>query len=1027
MKRYQSVGLIFLLTWSTLLFSAEKPSFMDKNTTLSTSVCDLFPNTAQSWQGNTNNFFLSNLGGPSTSFIGNTENNSVGFDNLVINEFSNDLYTPENQKRSSRCNDQGTTCLLNGEFARPYTESFTVPSGISRKFNYITQGRDKVFNKPTYFNSTYGAPYYGLFVNNNTILTFTSGEYWFDSINIMIDGEIHIDGDVTFHIKDELWVGGKVLQKENSSLMIFSYREGGCPKPKYLPDYIPDIYWAPFNDYQRINLDKGAIIEGHIYSQGPVQLSNNAQLIGSLTACQLKMSNKAQIIGKPLQICDPSKDYTLKVTPKMDYSLTCERIPVTFTVEDDNGPVSGFNESFSALINAKNHGAACWSTSADKSVPADCSITGSTFIDGEKTLYLDSADLDVFDVTASSDDLNETEKEHFEFVPFKFDIDTVQVIANKSQNFDINVLACNEGSAYVVQDYNGSKKLDVSSYTLDSPNPSEGVRTDLELAGKINPSQIDLTFNQGIATTSLIYQEAGSAHFTLSDPTFTCPSGYDCNDYPVDSGVLSADVNIEARPWKLEICSDVTMDGNSSGGSALVAAGDVFSLKVKPVRYGSEADACQLPVTQNFFKPSAPQALITALAPTLDTPPSSIGGLLGTLSPLLSFANDSYVGSHSTSHYLFENMTYDDVGSIQFNLEASSVGFYDDIQGGIPDGSRSVGRFYPAYFEITDTIWDYPEKQGSESGRYIYMGQNFTDVSFEVTAYNSSGVETENYGLFSNGLKASFSLVDLSSGEHSERLNITDADLEASYWGNGALWKVTGLGDAITWKKKQVTDGASPLLTKEDGPFNMDGNSNSVTTVLGLKINGVDPVSFNATPVVPVVTEQELLSQPEVRYGRMVLDSVGTAVGKTVTVPLRVEYWSGKSFVLSDTDDASKFEGEKHCKQTVWPDPIQSSDTILKGSNAVVQGADVTHLVADANNSTLREQVRFWLRLASSSPQTSEANVNCESGYIEQPWLQYNWRGQGDEDPSTVVTFGIYRGNDRVIFRGESNIIGTSN
>ncbi|UTV28031.1 hypothetical protein NNL38_01530 [Photobacterium atrarenae] len=44
-------------------------------------------------------------------------------------------------------------------------------------------------------------------------------------------------------------------------------------------------------------------------------------------------------------------------------------------------------------------------------------------------------------------------------------------------------------------------------------------------------------------------------------------------------------------------------------------------------------------------------------------------------------------------------------------------------------------------------------------------------------------------------------------------------------------------------------------------------------------------------------------------------------------------------------------------------------------------------------------------------------------GTVEsQPWLLYNWRDKGGENPSALVTFGAYRGNDRVIYRGEKGI-----
>lgn len=770
---------------------------------------------------------------------------------------------------------------------------------------------------------------------------------------------------------------------------------------------------------------KGADVCGTVTS-----LSGETDFSKAKLYCGLNDANCNDFSNCPVSpsddICNispPSDNYILTITPVEQYSLVCNDVEFNVLVMTDSDiptPVIGkeialqFDQSKLALLSSN--------LVTDNNGEVKLSFS-----------KLDKQKIETIAVKASlQGDSNVTDEGEVHYVPYMFDTSSTKVIANLSHSFEIKVLACDNNNVDITKNYEGKKLLDVSTYKLIKPNSNDGIRTDFQLADQTNPSKIELIFDKGKATTNLTYQEAGEVSFILSDPSFICPPNFDCNDYPVDSDLLSTTINIESRPWKLVVCSGVPINGNSDddSSSALVAAGEPFSLQVKPVRYGNNADVCQLPITQNFFASTAPTATIVALDPTLDSP---AGGVLGSLLLLSSsFEHDDHVTGISETgepdkYYLFENMTYDEVGSIQFNVEVSSIGFYDGIQGGIPDGSSAVGRFYPTYFEITDTIWDYPGNQGSVSGRYIYMDQNFTDVSFEVRAYNSSGTETENYGLFSDGLKASFSLVDLSSGEHSERLNITDADLDVSLWNSGSLWKVTGLGDTVTWKKKQITDGASPLLTKEDGPFNMSGNSNSVTTALGLKISGVDPVSFDSTSFSSAVADQELLSQPDVRYGRMVLDSVGTAVGQDVAVPLRVQYWNGNTFVLSNTDNASKFEGGEHCKQTVWPDPTQSSSTSLKGSNTVIQGSDVTNLVAEANNSSLREQVRFWLRLASTSPQTSETNVACESGYVGQPWLQYNWRGQGDEDPSTVVTFGIFRGNDRVIFRGESNIIGTSN
>ena len=973
------------------LHKSELAAFSMFKTDIGTDHCDLFPSAVQTWHGaSSSQLTIHDFGLIENAF----ESKYVGYDSSTM------VVTP-------------TSCLARDGVT---TQSCLSDENLSERLMLVAS---PVWPEPPQDLESIPLPNNGSGVlhlppgnykdleDNTGIykkIIFEKGTYWFKSIQLGSNGT---ELDITH---------GNGVTKINTGFIAIS----GNVTVNHTghPDNLQIIASGPAGG--AIIFSANNAFNALILAQSSVVISGHTVVKGAITSPLVTINGFGKLIGQSSCFDPPSKDYTLKVTPKIDYSLICERIPVTFTVEDESGNiVSNFNEDFSAILSPQEGKKACWATSANKTNKADCNISGSTFISGEKTLYLDSSDLGVFDVTASSDGLNEIIKEHFEFVPFKFNADTVKVIANKPQNFDVSVLACNGGSPDVVQDYSGSKTLEVSSYILDSPNSNDGIRTDFQLKKQTNPSKIELNFDEGKATTSLKYQEAGAINFTLSDSTFTCPSDFDCNDYPVHSDKLSGVINVESRPWKLAICSDVAVDGNSSGGSALVAAGESFSLKVKPVRYGNNADVCQLPITQNFFASTAPTATIKALDPTLDSP---AGGVVGTLSPLLSFERDNHEGSKTSSHYLFENMNYDEVGSIQFNVEVSSIGFYDDIQGGILDGGSAVGRFYPAYFGITKTVWDYPEKQGSGDSSFVYMDQNFTDVDFEVAAYSYLGTQTENYGLFDKSLKASFSLV----GEYATRLNITNTDLGVSHWNSGAFWRVNNLGHAAMWSKKEVTAITRNRATEADGPFNVKDNPNSITTELGLEIGGEDPVTFSKDNV---ITDAELLTQPDVRYGRMVLDSVGTSVGRDVSVPLRVEYWNGNTFVLSSTDGASKFDGEQYCKQTVWPDPIESSSTILKGSNTVIQGSDATNLVADANNSSLREQVRFWLRLASTSPQTSETNVDCSSGSPanEQPWLQYNWRGQGDEDPSTVVTFGIYRGNDRVIFRGESNIIGTSN
>ncbi|MDD9157371.1 MSHA biogenesis protein MshQ [Aliivibrio sp. S4TY2] len=1065
MKQYQSVGLLFLLTWSTLLFSAEKPLFMDKNTTLSTSVCDLFPNTVQSWQGNQNNFFYSDLSQTNIAFIDLLDGGKVGFDNLIINDYNNPIYTPDNQKRSSRCNDRNTVCELGDEFAPAYSANFigTIPSNIHIINDLPPSAVDVTYNQNTYFKSTYSSTHntIALSVAAGRTMTFKEGEYWFDSIQIAHDGKIIADGNVVFHVKDQLRVDGEIRQKEASSLVIFSYRKEGCPKPNNYPNGIPDLFWLPSMtnpsyDFQRVLLDNNAVVEAHIYAQGPLLLSDNSQIIGSVTACQIKMNKESKIIGRRLQNCD-SSNYQLVISPTSGKGLACDGIEIDFSLVDPNGNVvEGKGQKLQVISNPVDVGdrnSACWSDDGNITTPecnhADDSRFDTVFPSSGPavvTRYIHSKFLNSYNVSASvsSDNLTTIEGP-YEFIAKAISIvpsegvdgsDSNQV-AGRPYPFRLKIRGKENGNGNMLNCHIIKETADIDVTFSNSVLPvtsNENIEIKQEGNGWIEANRtLSVAFVNGVAggdesqadgSLKARLNDAGKAKLTVSaniqDKTFTTSEQF------------------YFRPFTAALCdqSSALPSYTDELNGAYLASGTDFNAYLKAVNwikgldtglygdgvpdYDNPSLVCSKAVTASYITHSEGMAQLS-LAAQLNYP---LSGEIGVITvdghPIANFSKEVTSENKNAS----TQMNWNEVGTLGFDVFQNN--YFNRSGFTIPSTFSKVGRFYPAYFSITTTEWDYPEEQGSIDGTYVYMGQNFTNVDFQVMSYSASGTDTINYGGFDESLKASFSLI----GDHAARLNITDVDLEASHWGNGALWQVSNLNHAVVWSRLNDSTLAGDITTKPDGPFNMNRNTSSITTALSLEISGEDPVSFDATSFDPAVIEQELLSQPDTRYGRMVLDSVGTSVGSDVNVPLRVEYWNGNSFVLSNKDDASKFEGEKYCKQTVWPDPTQSSSVILKGSNTVTQGSDVTNLVADANKSSLREQVRFWLRLANTSPQTSETNVNCQ-GILgsddKQPWLQFNWRGKGDEDPSAVVTFGIYRGNDRVIFRGESNIIGTSN
>ncbi|HBC3896441.1 TPA: hypothetical protein KD857_002799 [Vibrio parahaemolyticus] len=323
----------------------------------------------------------------------------------------------------------------------------------------------------------------------------------------------------------------------------------------------------------------------------------------------------------------------------------------------------------------------------------------------------------------------------------------------------------------------------------------------------------------------------------------------------------------------------------------------------------------------------------------------------------------------------------------------------------IQDAVATIGRFYPAYFNVTETNWDYPDNQGESA----YMGQAFDSVSFAVTAYNASGGATQNYGLFASGLKADFYL----SGEHSDRLNIANKDLGAKNW-SGAVWRKQW-NNSVQWSKP-----ISP-----DGPFNSKVVADtSTSTSIGLSLSNsggktssyIDPTLFrfkssiDGKEQLTTSVAQVLLAQPDVRFGRIDLDDVGGNQGSTLHVPLRVEYWNGSRFIANPNDNQTEVTGAKAAQQHIWPTDQSAKDVTLGEGGIVTSGSSRSVTATQAE--PYRQQTRVWLDLDDST-----------NGL---PWLKYNWdnKNAGEENPSSVVTFGIHRGNDRVIYRGEPGLTG---
>lgn len=849
--------------------------------------------------------------------------------------------------------------------------------------------------------------------SNHSTVTLQSGEYWVDELIFSTnDASLKVQGKVYLHFRSLKISGDRV-----------SINSGGSPENLRMFGHIGAAPITISNNDVSITAMLFLDAPSFTNSDGLIAQGARLKFTGSLTASRIKVTNNdSTFTGHVASACDTTVDssYALTLQPAEAYSLICAAQRLEFQVVDSNNQATGdFTGTISVSPTTAN-----LAVVPDKGSGSNGSYTPNA--NGELWLDLTASSSQTVTITGTLNPQGDSASVSgtYHFVPYKLSASDQYVIANKPQTVELKALACDDNGGVVDINYGGTPT--VSSAWVA---PTSGVGS-LTFA----PS-----FTQGAASSELTMEDSGIKTVTMTDSSFDCSGLTDC---PVEgSGTLQGSFTVYSRPWTLAICSPngSTMDGDITNPDSLAftSAGNLFALNIRPLRWVSssgddsspqtggsaiETSAyCSFAVTQNFFSDNSQLAALAVLSHQVAQPADGNDGTLdGTLEQL------NTTGINST--YLpFSGLSWSEVGVLRVNADIS--GSYLGMT--VNQGYRDIGRFYPAWLSITENSWDYADDHNG----FVYMNQTIP-YRFTVEAQNMQSDATTNYSAFSQALIADVKLlaVDGDGEELSDRIDEYDLQL----WdgaGDGAWSGATlSVTNDFTFLKQQQS--ASPYTTSVDGPYQSG---------FGLRVSDkVDGVDF-ASPDLELKASTTLLdagkrftTQPDIRYGRMVLGDVGGTSVSTVNVPLRVEYWQGSRFAINADDSGSYFAtpNEYVCKQTVWPTSGSGSSSKLIGSDTpsswakVASGKSSVVFATPASSdetADVREQVRFWLRLdddAHSSPQLSESGVNCGAQYTSQPWLQYNWRDKGDEDPSAVVTFGIHRGNDKVIFRGETRLTG---
>ncbi|EGQ9574554.1 hypothetical protein F3S07_15410 [Vibrio alginolyticus] len=583
------------------------------------------------------------------------------------------------------------------------------------------------------------------------------------------------------------------------------------------------------------------------------------------------------------------------------------------------------------------------------------------------------------------------EKCKIEFHGNTLSIVAEDVIANKESSDSNYFEFCSSSSATnTTRDIKLSMTYDVApkeqpsvtlNYKKSDGNSTPVWSSDQTISGpEDDPAYLrDVYFdNNGRAKFKFTYPEVGKVSFNASVEGIEDSKGVG---------------TFVSYPHRLQATASGRCGSKSGCDRGFIAAGEEFTISITALQY-SEDGKGGMPA-KNYKEEQM------VVSNEVVYPAISAGGKKAEL------LTDTYQHIASDDAKTSFSQTVSEVGAFKFsisapegNVENTSL-YLSKSSFLIQPATITLGRFYPKFYKLRGQHWDYA---GSQS--FNYMNQNFDSMWYEVEvlAGGDAPKSVENYKYFNKEHVASFELSD-SLNRFNAQGNLTPSWVDAL----GSIQRFTltpplsGKCNAIEglcWMKK------TPAAGYEDGPFNLNGNTIKATDIkVGVAIEP-DPISVYGNPVLSI--------QPDIRFGRVDLDDVGGNQGSTLHVPLRVEYWNGSRFIANSDDSQTKVFGEieDDAQVHIWPTGAGATPkaVTLGAGGEVASGSSRSITATQAE--PYRQQTRVWLDLDDS-----------KNGL---PWLKYNWDNKkaGEENPSSVVTFGIHRGNDRVIYRGEPGLTG---
>ena len=423
-----------------------------------------------------------------------------------------------------------------------------------------------------------------------------------------------------------------------------------------------------------------------------------------------------------------------------------------------------------------------------------------------------------------------------------------------------------------------------------------------------------------------------------------------------------------------------------SGSGLFTAAPDHFDIVTpSPLRAGLDFDVTLTArnaggaTTPNFNKAGYPTTA-NATRTTVSMPCPMIKGVLAPVTT-------EFIDGKATVA-----ANYSEAGSINLRAELQDfLGTEVDTVSATgknepaPCTTSAVGPFVPMYFQVE---LNYTGRIVQQDGKDLTFYYSREPIPLKITAMNAKGQPTTRYPT-----------ADVS--EHVFKMSAAGIDADV-----GALAGNLAPGDFVDGvaSPRAIFQFAKPLTAPTPIRVRVENDNAAGTLAPGYRIT-----SANKPADVELEPEQ---AKPEIRSGRLRIASIFGYRGANLKLPVRAEYWTGKSWLLNERDSFSKIPATA-IAQTPSAHAVAGGAGVLPRQQVF---ADLTMLAGQALL-PVQSGTSGWIDIAFNLGTGTAHDQSCLKSHpattsADMPWLQSL---SGCIDPSGRATFGIFAPESRRI------------